>query len=543
MEQGAKKRRERSRSRSRSSSRSPSRSPTETLRYKLGFGPKETSKKYQKIARDYEDLIGYIIELNSRADPGEEPPFERLIEYLEFLRDRLLENDKEFIINTLSLIKNLNEKQMEDFIKLMKKIYFDPYFDKNKFLNIQKELLAMNKTRDLTDFNNAVIAQITKKFYFSPEIQKEMIKGGFIDNYLTKQGYIRPDEDYNKSRFAKIVLNYEEGKEKEYKELVKNLADIIARNLELKEEVIPSIIPKIVTKKTKELKKFVSTKIREMKTGKKTEEDVYTPKKFLGPASTKRLYEKVPVENMPSVLGDETIKVKGVKDLGLAEAVDLNVHIFNDYKKFMNTIQCLRKAVSYCANPQIPETQKTIPCILYHWNEFNEAQRSASYLASSIARLQDGHGYIVTRDFSKYIKLSDFPNFENDNVIVTKLENLLRIIYLGEIYHGGDPNKLSENILINPDTKDVVLVHFEQCNADPTDEELKSQIDMFKSKNIVPEDFSIIEKRKKEEVDISQLQEEGEEEEELRSKKTKTKSPSKTRGRSKTQRSRSTPRK
>lgn len=508
MEQGLRLQR-RSPSPSSSSSSSGSRSPktkktkTEYESYKF-VKPKEIPMKEQEINAKYSELVKYLKQKNfelSETDPKgrKSVAIPKLIKYLKEINknQKLPLDDKDFIVKKFIVLRDFDRKKYDDFITILNKVVFPEYFDKKLISGLVDDIVVMNKKRDLLNFYNNINNQISKKFDIDPEMSKETIKR-FIDDFLIKEGYMSAkDEEYNKSDFSRIVIDYEEGKQKEYKELVKNISDIISYQLKLEEPMIGSIasliVPKTITKAKKKVGKYVSKKFTELMTGKKVE-DVYKPKTFYGPPSTKRIYKELETENIPKVLGDKTIKVRGVKDK-LGSPMDLNIHIFNDYEKYDKTLTCLKKATYYCTSfTEDTEEQKVVPCVLDNWINSVEVPKSellkfvsTQYVPQSILQTEKyaipnfKQGYIVTRDFGKYQKLSDVvlsPN--NKDKVKERLDRLIDVLGQWKVIHGGiTDNNIKNNILINPASGSIVLAHFEKCKTPATEAELKEEEDII----------------------------------------------------------------
>jgi hypothetical protein len=484
-----------------------------------GFLPPQVKPEEQEIKTAYSNLIRELENIISTshfypvtigdpyADLEAASGLKRLVDYLNSLKKKLTLEQKKFVLDRLN-IKSFTEKEMNNFISYLKTVGKYPlYYDEQFFSKIKTAVQSLIEKKEVYNFYKAIFNQISKKFYLSGENTKTA--QDFIDAYLIEEGYLTPSGNYMNSKLEKIVTNYEKGKGKEYKELVKRLSNMISKGLELKEHETFSLIPKEIKKDIKIKRKQIVSKVSKAKKlfdkhvlGMEVEEpekDVYAPKSFIGPPSAKKLYEKV--AKISNVLGDETFKVKGVKDLGVGKDVDLNVHVFNNYKQYKNTLDCLEKAEIYCKS-ETPETQKVIPCILYQWNTFGEdviAKKRKKIESGTFSEYEEalvsqfnppvqdgGQGYIVTRDFSKYIPLKNIIDYKQDIEILENIEYLLEGLNDLKIYHGGGPQNILEQILIDPDTKDIVLVHFEECGANPSQDELVSQNNMFEAYDLLP---------------------------------------------------------
>jgi hypothetical protein len=492
----------------------------------------------QEIVGKYKELLKYLKRKNfelSETDPKgrKSNAIPKLIEYLKVINknQKLPLKDKEFVVNKFIVLRDFDRKKYDDFITILNKIDFPEYYDQNLLSTLVDEIVVMNKKRDLLQFYKNIYAQISKKFNIDPAMLQETTKD-FINRYLIKEGYMSAqDDEYTGSKFSQIVINYEEGKEKEYIELVKTLADIIAKESKLEEPIIVPrrVIPKSIRKAQKKFGKYVSKKFTEVMTGKKISDD-YKPQEFYGPPATKRIYRKLESGNIPNVLGDKTVKVRGVRDLG-KEPTDLNIHIFNNYEAYRNTLDCLANTKFYCFSfVKNNEEEKVIPCILDSWVDEIEIQKSklfpilsSSYYAPHrrlpqtekyVAR-DFKNGYIVTRDFSNYTKLSNIYSsldFKEKEDLKIHVEELLTLLFQSKILHGDihDEN-IMDNILIDPNTKNIVLTHFEKCNPKAKEEDLNSERNVFKKKNLVDQTFDPNpkeEKRKRnegKEEDISEL--------------------------------------
>jgi hypothetical protein len=453
--------------------------------------PMEIPQEAQKINANYQNLINYLkrkqVELTYIGDFTEIIPegISSLILYLKNINqnNKLPLEDKQFVTNKFDTLKTFDQDKYTDFITILNKVEFPEYYNEYLLSKLIDDIVVMNKKRDLLELYNNINTQIYRKFNMDPEMSKETTKD-FVNRYLMDEGYLpKEDIEYSESRFSKIVMNYKEGMDKEYRELVKMFSDNIAKILKFKQPTIGSIVPKSLSKATKKFRKNVSKKFTEMITGKEIE-DVYEPKKFYGPPSTKRLYKEMKSGNIPSVLGKETIKVKGVTDFGTP--VDLNIHIFDKYEEYRNTVDCLDKAKYYCSSfGEDTKEEKVIPCILDKWVD--------KYVAHNFK-----NGYIVTRDFSDYIKLYDFNDFNDPDIknkITKQIKKLLKVLFQNQVLHGGiinlNKNNILEKILIQPSTGNIVLTHFENCRINALNDDLNLEVAQFKTAKLVPQDFDV----------------------------------------------------